>query len=680
MNEALHRYKAFISYAHEDEAFVTRLHQRLERFVVPKALRRSPGERRLGTLFRDRDELASGGNLSTRIVQSLHDSEYLIVVCSDAAADSRWVNREIEVFTERRGLERVLLIVADSVPRGDIPFPPAMGADEEYLAADARPFADGGDAALLKIVAGLLDVPFDNLVQRERTRHRRRALALASVATAVVFSVLTGKYLVRTAEQEAAIRREQAAAFVGLFVDNLQDRIERFERVGELDADLARALDFFATVDPSELDPDSLEHYRTALLGIGTVRIRQGKPDEALDIFHRARELSRSMVDRNSDQAGRWYDLATHTYYIGEAHWEMQEVPQAAAFILESLGYAQKAAALDPGSFDYQIEVIFGLNNVGAVNTRLNNYGQATDALLQSIEQVETLRLLHPERQADLLEQEVEAVSWLAEITQKQADYDAAFQWHDREIELRRALIDATGNPHHIGRLSDALGYYAQSLLFIGETRRAVAVLSDKVEASQRVVASDPDNAFFRERLLIGQAMLGSALFESGSIERAHAALDTAATGMEDMLERDMQPNAVRRDLIYVSSTRAYMALRREPAEPLRMAADGMDDALATLDHSEINPIILAYYLRCASVLSAAERLLGRTPSSRISDALTLLETHGSRESSTDLAYRVILLHALRRHVEAELLADRLTPTGFRPVFYTTLLDILQPG
>ncbi len=95
-----YRYKAFISYAHADEAFVARLHQRLESFVVPKALRQIPTQRRLGTVFRDRDELAAGGSLSTHIRDALNAAEYLLVVCSPASVNSRWVNQEIESFIE----------------------------------------------------------------------------------------------------------------------------------------------------------------------------------------------------------------------------------------------------------------------------------------------------------------------------------------------------------------------------------------------------------------------------------------------------------------------------------------------------------------------------------------------------------------------------------------------------
>src|SRR6185295_12209563 len=53
----------------------------------------------------------------------------------------------------------------------------------EPLAADARPNADGKRMATLKLLAGILDVPFDDLRQREAQRRQQRLLYLAAAST-----------------------------------------------------------------------------------------------------------------------------------------------------------------------------------------------------------------------------------------------------------------------------------------------------------------------------------------------------------------------------------------------------------------------------------------------------------------------------------------------------------------
>lgn len=672
------RYKAFISYAHADEAFAAALHERLERFVVPSQLRSSSTGRRLGRLFRDRDELASGGSLPERILDALADSEHLIVVCSTASARSSWVNREIDLFLADRSLDDVLLVVPDTVPAGDIPIPEAIARRGELVAADARLLADGPRRATLKLIAGLLGVPFDTLVQRDRFRRRRQWSAIGAGLALLAIIGIVGVHRVTMTAREAEARRQQAAAFVGPFVDNLAQRIDRYEKVGALDEDLEKALDFFATLPPDEIDPTSLRHYRTALVGIGSVRIRQGKPREALDVYQRALELSQSMVDRDDRDASRWHDLAMHTYYIGEARWEMQEFAAAAERIVESLRYAERAAELAPDNFEYQIEVVYGLNNVGAVETRANDFDAATAALERSLERIGALRTRHPDRESELLQQEVEAVSWLAEITQKRSDYDAAFGWHERELDLRRKLIESSDdNPLHIGRLSDALGYYAQTLLATGRTDKAVAVLNERMALARQLTAADPENAFFRERLLLGEAMLANALFDAGEPAAATAALDSAERGMREMVQADLQATAVRRDLTFVASSRAYMLLRKDPAHALKLASAALAGMAEEVAGRDIDPLILAQYLRCAEVLAAAERLHGVPGTQKVSDALRIAESHGNPESSNDVASRVILLRALGRYDAARPLETRLESLGYRPIYYRTMLEIL---
>ena len=673
------RYKAFISYSHEDEAFAAWLHDRLERYRVP--LRIQPNERRLGVFFRDREELAGGHMLSTAIVEALETSEYLIVICSPAAATSTWVAREIEAFLACGRKENTLLIVPDSSPRGAIDFPVALDKlDEELLAADARVPGDGKQGALLKLVAGLLKVRFDELVQRERRRQRQRLLLIGTGATTIVVAILVSLLLVQGAEREAEERRQQAESFVGFLVDDIEERIEEYERVGEIDEDLAKALEFFSTTDLEQLNITTLQHYRTALLGVGSVRIRQGKPKLALDAFNRAAELGRSIVDRDATKPDWWYDLAVGTYYIGEAHWEMQDIQAAAEHMVESLKHAERAAGLAPDEFKYQIEVVYGLNNLGAVHTRLKNYVQVVQFLVRALEKIDALRESHADREQDLVEQEVEAVSWMVEVTQAQSRYSETFAWHTREIELRRQLIEATGNAHHQGRLSDALGFYANSLTAIGDSQQAIEVLREALDASLAVTTADPDNATWRSRLLIGHAMLANALFEAGDSEEAYSELDRAESGMDDMIDKDQQANAARLDCAYVDATRAYMLVKEDPGRAVEFANLAASRLRSEVDKAQVNPIALSNYFRSIAVLAAAQRGLDQYEPNHLDEALHLLTEHGSQESSTDLAYRVIFLSALGKHTDAQAFVGRLASVGYQPVFYQTMLKIFEPS
>ena len=73
-------YRAFISYSHSDERWARWIHSRLETYRVPRHLvgqdsAKGPVPRRVGRVFRDRDELSAGGDLSASVREALAASE-----------------------------------------------------------------------------------------------------------------------------------------------------------------------------------------------------------------------------------------------------------------------------------------------------------------------------------------------------------------------------------------------------------------------------------------------------------------------------------------------------------------------------------------------------------------------------------------------------------------------------
>ncbi|OYU35342.1 toll/interleukin-1 receptor domain-containing protein [Novosphingobium sp. PASSN1] len=208
------KYSAFISYNHKDKGWAVWLHRALERYSIPPRLRGrdsafGPLGKRLPPVFRDRDELASGADLAAAVRQGLEDAAYLVVVCSPNGARSRWVNEEIRAFIAMGRRDRIRLIIVGGEPMSDDPelaaLPPAIleGAESEPLAADARPGQDGKQGAKLKLLAGILGVPYDELRQREAARRQQR-LAIIAAASTVGFVVTTGLAIA------AVIARQQA--------------------------------------------------------------------------------------------------------------------------------------------------------------------------------------------------------------------------------------------------------------------------------------------------------------------------------------------------------------------------------------------------------------------------------------------------------------------------------------
>src|SRR5262245_29433959 len=245
------RYWAFISYAHADEKAASALHRALETYTGHRRLPPAPtptGEPippRIAPVFRDRDELGASGKLPGPLQEALEESRFLIVVCSRAAARSPWVNTEIQHFKALGRSDRILAYIVDGEPwasrtgaADDESFPQALrhvvssdGAITdvlaEPLAADARPHADGPRNALLKIIAGMLGVRFDDLRRRDEARRRRQRWIVgtsALVGLAVLAAVLT--YASRQRQTAADQQRLASAQAV---VSRATDAIGRSE-------------------------------------------------------------------------------------------------------------------------------------------------------------------------------------------------------------------------------------------------------------------------------------------------------------------------------------------------------------------------------------------------------------------------------------------------------------------
>jgi WD40 repeat protein len=226
-----YKYWAFISYSHRDKAWADWLHHKLEGYRVPKSLvgrasRHGPVPPRLIPVFRDRDELSAASDLGLYIKSSLVLSRNIVVICSPHSFKSKYVDEEIRYFKSLGRDDRVFCLIVDGEPGAGVNsggeirecFPPAtqfrVGPDGSLLteeahpvAADARAHADGKTNALVKILAGLLDVNYDDLKQREKTRRIRNRLQGALLAGLILLA-FTGVLMLEESSKRFQTMRE----------------------------------------------------------------------------------------------------------------------------------------------------------------------------------------------------------------------------------------------------------------------------------------------------------------------------------------------------------------------------------------------------------------------------------------------------------------------------------------
>ncbi len=258
-------FRAFLSYSHTDKAEAQRLHRKLEGYRLPGHLRQSGTKGRIGKVFRDREDLPAATDLSASVQQALAVSQALIVLCSPDAKLSRWVAREIELFREIHPDRPILVALLRGEPEASLP--DELSRVCEPLAADLRKDGDGYRLGFLKLVAGLVGVPLDALVQRDSQRQVRRVTAVTGIATAVAIAMAVMTVIALEARSEAQWQQAEAEGLIEYMLTDLREDLDGAAGVAVMSRVNRRALAYYEGQQSlSSLSPESLER-RARVIG-----------------------------------------------------------------------------------------------------------------------------------------------------------------------------------------------------------------------------------------------------------------------------------------------------------------------------------------------------------------------------------------------------------------------------
>jgi hypothetical protein len=540
------RYAAFLSYSHADERHARWLLQRLEGYRVPKRLvgtagRHGPVPARLGPVFRDRDELQAAGDLGSTITAALADSAALVVVCSPAAAHSRWVNAEADAFRASGRGDRIFCFVVDGDPTGHDPardcFPPALrapdvagGPPREPLAADARAEGDGRDRAFLRLVAGLLGVGYDDLAQREAQRRQRRLVAIAAASLAVTAVALGLAAAAWVARNDAERRQAQAEDILGFMLGDLRKKLGTVGRLDLMRAVDDKAIGYFATLNPRDLTDRALEEQARALVGIGEVRFSEGNHDAALAAFREAHARSTLLHQREPSNGQRLFDLAQAEYWIGFVALEQGRLDDAGTWFRRYRDSGQQLAALDLGNFAWQRELSYGYHNLAVLEDARGRYAEAEEQMLAELELYRAWVAQRPDDR--LLRSEMsDAASWLGSLTLRQGRLEESEAYFLQQNELLHALVtEDPPNARWKEQRHDALLLLAEVQAQRGRLDEARASVEAAAQIGAALATQDPSNNYWR--LTRGRSRYWQALLAADSRPATAAAIAADATAM----------------------------------------------------------------------------------------------------------------------------------------------------
>lgn len=309
-------YSAFISYSHSDREIAEWFHRSLERFAIPRPLRKT--RRSLAPVFMDRAELASSADLTNSVKEALHRSGALIVVCSPRSAASRWVNEEIRFFKLAGRADRIFCLIVAGEPSQDAKpehscYPASLKFElnddgtvssrpaPTPLGADIRPSRDKRNDALLKLIAGVMAVPFDVLKRRAQARRRRVAIFFVTATAGTVGSISFSFYQQRQARVEAESARRDEQRALAARQQEIQ-RVNRQLRIADPDnlrgflESKSRLEDMLSLERAETLDPTTLATVGDLYMKLGSFTVGLNKSIEAEQQFRQ--KVGASLTDQ----------------------------------------------------------------------------------------------------------------------------------------------------------------------------------------------------------------------------------------------------------------------------------------------------------------------------------------------------------------------------------------------
>jgi len=520
-------YWGFISYSQKDEDVALWLHQQLEHFVVPDDLVGKKTGRgylvpdRIRPMFRDRDELPSSSDLTEGINDALSDSRYLIVICSPNSAKSLWVNEEILNFKRLGKANRILTLIIDGEPNAthkkDVDdnlecFPEALrykpdlddeirpGEQIEPLAADCRKRLPNGKRgpgrrrALLKIVAGVIGVDFDEIYHRHE-RAARRALAIwAGIATALV-GLLASLSWYAFQQRDAAMRAQREAdSVVNYLLEDLQPQLEQAGRIDLLQGTVGRVEEYLRNRPKDH--PEIAGRMR---LSRAKIRFSLGKKDEAIRELESVRN-SLGMLSREDAEAAdvlAWVNTTLGDYYA----WKVGGSKKAKEVCREAITTFEKRLSKDSS----HLPSLLGL--ASAKNFLADLYGKDgdTDHALQLYKEAESLfsaDQLKPAQFASGNGQYVECIrlavrgrirsagllnrAWRSD--QALHFLDSAAQLLDQQLELQPK------NTVALEQRAMVFAFYGWAYSHLNDQEKAQQALDQAIATQKRLISIEPQN------------------------------------------------------------------------------------------------------------------------------------------------------------------------------------------
>lgn len=555
------RYRAFVSYSWADEKAGEKLFRWIDGYRPPKALRGretplGPVPDRLYPCFRDREELRTAPDVRAALDEALQASDNLIVLCSPFAARSEWVAHEIETFRRLGRADRIHCVLIEGEPAEALP-PVLVSQTDAPLAADLRHSGDGWTNGALKLVAGLLGLPFGELKDRELARARARTRLTATIAAgfALLFLGACGATWV------ALDRSEKMQDALIAILTRSSARVDRV--LTEMEHGRARSDDVAREIEEAKgltdlafaMAPDNprlLAAQAQLLLGYNRHYKVIGRSSEALAAATKAASIARRLGSRDNAgidtiglQVMALADLADTLVNVGDRAAARERYEEA-------LTVADKAVPLKDDDTAIQLSRSVILSALGRLAQDAGDYSEAETRYEADLGVLQYLLARHPDDNAI---QRSQAVSFtrVGDLAVAVGDYVQAKRYYQDAIAIFEKL--AARQPDNLDAQHDLSALLVKTgaiELFNGDRKNARAHFEAAASIGEKLVALDPANVGYQHDLASGLGTIGDVAGQTGDLETAKARYEASRAIFEKLAAQDPDNAAAQLDLVTV--------------------------------------------------------------------------------------------------------------------------------
>ena len=335
-------------------------------------------------------------------------------------------------------------------------------------------------------------------------RHRLVFATTVAVALALVAGVVISTWqAVRATRAEAAAsverhraeaERARAEELLAFMLGDLRTQLAKVGRLEVLEGVGDRAMAYFASLNPGDINDATLTRHAKALTQIGGLRVDEARYAEAAAAYAEAYRRASAVATRRPQDGDALFERGQAEFGIGFVHWQRGEFADASEWLTHYYDTCRALVALDPARPAWQSELAFGQHNLAVLRQERGELDAGRADFLAELSTLEKMVATAP-GDLDLRFRVADAHSWLASVAERQGAFGEALNQYSIQIEqLGRLAQTEPGTPRWRFKLANAFLFKAGVHLATGQLPAAGECLGETRRFIAELMNLDPSN------------------------------------------------------------------------------------------------------------------------------------------------------------------------------------------